>query len=39
MMLLGMEARAVHALMLILLTCSGAHDLYSPSGKQGQPAV
>jgi hypothetical protein len=29
-MLLGMEARAIHALILNLLTCSGAHDLYSP---------
>ncbi len=38
-MLLGMEAHAVHALVLILLTCSGAHDLDSPGGKPGQPAV
>jgi len=37
--LLGMEACAVHALTLISLTYSGAHDLYSPGGKQGQPAV
>ncbi len=39
MMLLGMEECAVHALTLISLTCSGAHNLYSPGGKQGQPAV
>ncbi len=38
-MLLGMEPCAVHALTLISLTCPGADDLYSPGGKQGQPAV
>ncbi len=36
---LGMEPCAVHALALISLTCSGADDLYSPGGEQGQPAV
>ena len=34
MMLLGMEAGALHALTLNSLICSGAHDLYSPSGRQ-----
>ena len=38
-MVLGMETGAFHALTLIPLTRSGAHDFYSPSGRQGQPAV
>lgn len=38
-MLLGVEGCAVHALTFTSLTCSGAHDLYSPGVRQGQPAV
>ena len=39
MMLLGVEGCAVHALTFTSLTCSGAHDLYSPGVRQGHPAV